>query len=260
MKKEKILINAYGKSKEKHFVEIAKSDEVTLIYTTANAQKTLENLTGKNVLNILLLDADNEHYKEINLKTVRNSNENQVKVITETNIYLFAAYDIRWWREHLTRLLDNAQFKSVINIVEEVKEVEETIVQSTTKSETKDYNWFKFDESTKLEEQVKYNIAVNVEAYCNVHYDNHGTDKLTVEELTDYVYAEVYANYNVAGKSWQDNRLRYYGKNAIMQLVKEYIENYSDVQDFIKRKDKILQLQPTRAEHANEKKLKEMFK
>lgn len=96
-------------------------------------------------------------------------------------------------------------------------------------------NWFNYDESSKLEEQVKYNIAVSVEAYLNGHYDDESAYKATKAELLDRVYKQVTTTFALAGTTRMSNQLRYFGKKNIIELIELYLSNYSDVQDFIQR-------------------------
>ena len=99
-------------------------------------------------------------------------------------------------------------------------------------------NWFEYDESNKLEEQVKYNIAVSVEEYLNGHYDDEDAYKATKAELIDRVYEQITTTFTLGGITRMSNQLRYFGKKNIIELIQIYLSNYSSVQNFIQRGEK----------------------
>lgn len=229
------------KAKSNHFYEISKLNDVNIFYNNKQDERdAVKHLLGLQVLDILVLNNTGSlYFEEINTKV------NTIEVVTSSVKYIFDAYDIKFWRKHTDEILSLVHSVSV-----EVKDND-------------DYDWFKHDHSSKLEEQVKYNIAVVVEEYCNVHYDNDDALKATEEQLVDRVYGEVSTSFREAGSCISDSRLRYFGKENIIKLTKAYLANYPDVQDFIDRNDSIGQLQPSHAEHleyVNEKTLKELFK
>lgn len=99
-------------------------------------------------------------------------------------------------------------------------------------------NWFEYDESNKLEEQVKYNIAISVEEYLNGHYDDEDAYKATKAELLDRVYEQITTTFTSGGWSRESNQLRYFGKKNIIELIQIYLSNYTSVQNFIQRGEK----------------------
>lgn len=99
-------------------------------------------------------------------------------------------------------------------------------------------NWFKYAESRKLEEQVKYNIASTVEQYLNNHYNDENAYKATKEELLNRVYEQLTTTFNSGGHILSSNQLRYFGKDNIVELIKLYIDNYEDLQEFIQGGEK----------------------
>lgn len=102
-------------------------------------------------------------------------------------------------------------------------------------------DWFKYDGSSILEEQVKYNIAVSCEGFINSCYDlgeDSGWYGATKEFWTKGIYQNLQEEYNVGGTTYMLNgegsHLRFYGKKNTLKLIDEYLENYDDVKEFIK--------------------------
>lgn len=105
-------------------------------------------------------------------------------------------------------------------------------------------DWFGLGESRKLEHQVKYNIASSCEMYVNCHYDNGaGATMLTRSQLIDYIYGYLQRDFTFNGTTTMNlngqTHLNFYGKENTMKLIEQFIDNYEDVQEFIRRVYKI---------------------
>lgn len=212
------------------FYNISKLGDVTLTYYVESIVRTLQT-TGETLLSIFFNDPKIDEYKLINLNNV-------LKIEGSDKTYIIHGYDISWWRNNLKRL-DNGLRK--LEKKEEVRKVESKLIETDIQGiPVQDVsNWFEYDESSKLEEQVKYAIASATEEYCNIHYDNDDAQKETIQELIDRVYADVTTTYRQGGSiHLNDNRLRYFGKKNIIELIQIYLANYTDVQNFIQRGEK----------------------
>lgn len=95
--------------------------------------------------------------------------------------------------------------------------------------------WFGYEDSTKLEQQVKYFIASETECFLNSYYDGCSTEPKTKQEWQDLIYRTIgyYDKMIVNGKEY--NHLKFYGKDKILKLIDTYLDNYEDIQDYIKR-------------------------
>ena len=96
-------------------------------------------------------------------------------------------------------------------------------------------NWFEYEDSNKLEEQVKYFIASEIEAGLNVYYDEPNTEPMTKDEWKEYVWNTIELLKGMSMNGNEYTHLKFYGKNKIMNLIDTYLDNYEDVQKYIKR-------------------------
>ena len=96
-------------------------------------------------------------------------------------------------------------------------------------------NWFKLENSKKLEEQTKYFIASTVEGYLNGCYDCPEDYKpMTIQEWIDYVWSNLEYEKNIRVNGNERKHLNFIGKEKFIDLVKFYLNNYADVKQYIK--------------------------
>ena len=211
------------------FYNISKLGDATLTYYVESTVRTLQT-SGEALLNIFFNDPKIDEYNMINLNNI-------LKIEGSDKTYIIHGYDISWWRNNLKRL-DNGLRK--LEKKEEVKKVEINLIETDTHGiPVQDVsNWFYYNISPVLKEQVKYNIAVSVEEYLNCHYDDENADKETKAELLDRVYKQITTTFNSGGRTHSSNQLRYFGKKNIIELIQIYLANYTDVQNFIQRGEK----------------------
>lgn len=93
--------------------------------------------------------------------------------------------------------------------------------------------WFEYDESTRLEHQVKYFIASTVEGYLNGCYDCD-YEPMTRQEWIDYVWNTIDYEKDIIVNGVERKHLYYYGKENTVKLINTYLDNYEDVQPYIK--------------------------
>ena len=97
--------------------------------------------------------------------------------------------------------------------------------------------WFGLGESRKLEEQVKYNIAMACEGGLNTYYDGNNDEKMTRQEWREYIYNTLQmcleSEYCADLSENASNHLRFYGKANTLKLIDEFLYNYEDVQEYI---------------------------
>jgi hypothetical protein len=93
--------------------------------------------------------------------------------------------------------------------------------------------WFEYDESTKLENQVKYFIASTVEGYLNGCYDCD-YEPMTRQEWIDYVWQTIEYEKDIIVNGVERKHLYYYGKENTVKLINKYLDNYECVQPYIK--------------------------
>jgi len=97
--------------------------------------------------------------------------------------------------------------------------------------------WFQLDSSRNREDEVKYNIAVTVEGWLNGARDA-GYEPMTRAEMEAYTYQVMQEWYNGSGYSTSNkgsvNSLHFYGKENTINLIKEFIKNYEDLQPYLK--------------------------
>jgi len=98
--------------------------------------------------------------------------------------------------------------------------------------------WFQLDNSRDRENQVKYNIAVTVEGWLNGARDA-GYEPMTPEEMERYTYEVMQEWYTRNGCSNSGKEatahLHFYGKEKTIALIKQFINEYEDLQPYIKR-------------------------
>lgn len=96
--------------------------------------------------------------------------------------------------------------------------------------------WFGL-ESGNREDQVKYNIAVTVEGWLNGARDS-GYEPVTKEEMKDYTYQVMQEWFTTSGYSTNQkgkvNSLHFYGKEKTIELIKQFINEYEDLQPYLK--------------------------
>lgn len=98
--------------------------------------------------------------------------------------------------------------------------------------------WFDYEDSQKIEEQVKFFIASEIEAGLNCYYDESNTEPMTKQEWKEYVWNTIEL---LKGKKMNGNEythLKFYGKDNVMRLIDIYLDNYADIQYYIKNKVK----------------------
>lgn len=93
--------------------------------------------------------------------------------------------------------------------------------------------WFEYEESNKLENQVKYYIAITVEGYLNGCYDDN-YESMTKEDWKDYIWNCIEYDKGVYINGNESSHLYFYGKEKTMKLIETYLNNYPDVQNYIK--------------------------
>ncbi len=93
--------------------------------------------------------------------------------------------------------------------------------------------WFDYEDSRKLEEQVKFYIAGTIEGYLNGCYDDN-YEPMTREEWFDYVWKCIELDKDVIVNGNESKHLTFYGKDKTRKLVETYLDNYADVQEYIK--------------------------
>ena len=97
-------------------------------------------------------------------------------------------------------------------------------------------NWITIENAYELEDQVKFNIANVCEMMINALEDEEIT--ITNAQATDYIYKELrkgfMVNDSVLTGKYAASHLRFYGKQKTLILIKEYLENYTNVQEYIK--------------------------
>lgn len=96
--------------------------------------------------------------------------------------------------------------------------------------------WLGFGNSKNIEELIKFNIAASGESFINSIYDegaDSGWVEATSEEWAKAIYQDV-TNWVVrADGQGRGPLLRFGGKEAIMKLIDEYLENYKPRQEAI---------------------------
>ncbi len=95
--------------------------------------------------------------------------------------------------------------------------------------------WFEYEDSTRLDEQVKYFIASEVEAGLNCYYDNNNEKPMTKEEWKDYVWNAIKLLKDMRVNGNEFNHLKFYSKEKFLSLVDIYLDNYEDVKPYIAR-------------------------
>ncbi len=100
--------------------------------------------------------------------------------------------------------------------------------------------WFALDESRKLEDQVKYNIAMACEGILNGFYDG-GTveeESYTRQQWIKYIYDTMQTCFETAwGSDMGEDaakHLHFYGKANTIRLIEFFLDNYDCVKPFIK--------------------------
>lgn len=97
--------------------------------------------------------------------------------------------------------------------------------------------WFGLEESRKLEDQVKYNIAMACEGGLNTYYDGNNEEPMTKQEWREYIYSTMQMCFETAwGTDMGEDaskHLRFYGKQNTFNLIDEFLENYDSVQEYI---------------------------
>lgn len=95
--------------------------------------------------------------------------------------------------------------------------------------------WFEYDESTRLENQVKYFIACSVEDYLNGCHDCN-YEPMTKDEWIEYVWKDLvaFAESGMMVNDLEGKHLYYYGKEKTLKLISTFIENYDDVNPYTK--------------------------
>ena len=92
--------------------------------------------------------------------------------------------------------------------------------------------WFDLGDSRKLEEQIKYNIAVNCESFLNSIYDLGDASSwknASLQEWEDGIYLETARAWSMFGKTYlQENHLRFYGEKGTRELIRKFLANYED--------------------------------
>lgn len=99
--------------------------------------------------------------------------------------------------------------------------------------------WFALDESRKLEDQVKYNIAMACEGLLNGFYDdNAGEEPYTRKQWIEYIYDTMQTCFETAWGSdlGEDaaKHLHFYGKANTIKLIEHFLDNYESVKPYIK--------------------------
>lgn len=92
--------------------------------------------------------------------------------------------------------------------------------------------WFEYEESTKLEEQVKYYIASTVEGYLNGCYDDN-YEPMSRSDWFEYVWTCIDFDKGQLINGNESSHLYFLGKDKIRKLVNTYLDNYEDMQEFI---------------------------
>jgi len=102
-------------------------------------------------------------------------------------------------------------------------------------------NWFMLHDSRKLEEQVKYNIALALEGWLNGAYDEQqGYEPMTVEQTIKYIYDTLQMYFQAGdgvtyiGKD-ASKHLHFYGKENTMKLIRQFVDEYENAQPYILR-------------------------
>lgn len=93
--------------------------------------------------------------------------------------------------------------------------------------------WFGYEESKKIDEQVKFYIASTIEGYLNGCYDDD-YEPMTREEWFAYVWESIELDRGTIVNGNESSHLYFYGKDKIKRLVDTYLDNYADVQEYIK--------------------------
>lgn len=91
--------------------------------------------------------------------------------------------------------------------------------------------WFEYEESSKLEMQVKYYIASTVESYLNGCYDA-GYEAMTIEGWTEYVWNCLQYDKDAMVNGKEFKHLNFLGKENIVKLTKSFITNYEDAKAY----------------------------
>ena len=100
-------------------------------------------------------------------------------------------------------------------------------------------SWFKLEggRSGSRENQVKYNIAVTVEGWLNGARDE-GYEPTTKTEMETYTYECMQKWYNGNGFSTKHkgaiSSLHFHGKENTLALIRQFINEYEDLQPYIK--------------------------
>ena len=97
--------------------------------------------------------------------------------------------------------------------------------------------WFSLGGSRKLEEQVKYNIAMACEGGLNTYYDNNNEDVMTKQDWREYIYntLQMYFETDWGTDMGADaaKHLHFYGKKRTLELIDYFLDNYESVQEYI---------------------------
>ena len=108
-------------------------------------------------------------------------------------------------------------------------------MKKTYKAKINVEKWIEYEESTRLEEQVKFFIASEIEAGLNCYYDNTTEEPMTKEDWKNYVWnsIELLKGMEINGNEY--THLRFFSKEKMFKLIDEYLENYQDIQKYIKK-------------------------
>ena len=94
--------------------------------------------------------------------------------------------------------------------------------------------WFMLDESNRLEDQVKGFIACTVEGYLNgVQF---GYEPMTRQEWKDYIIENLRREmaYGIIVNGVERKHMKFIGNKKRDNLIDTFLDNYDDVQDYIK--------------------------
>ena len=86
--------------------------------------------------------------------------------------------------------------------------------------------WFSLGESRKLEDQVKYNIAMACEGGLNGYYDDNNDDKMTKQDWREYIYNTMQTCFETdwGTEMGEDaaKHLHFYGKKNTKTFIKSH--------------------------------------
>ncbi len=94
-------------------------------------------------------------------------------------------------------------------------------------------NWYKLDESTNLENQVKAFIAQTVEGYINgIQF---GYEPMTKENWKQYIIDDLNRDIRMGMivNGTERTHMRFLGNARFHELIDIYLDNYKDVQKYI---------------------------